>query len=183
MYKARGNTRRGKGVINKMISNLPLEMHLPGHNFTGPGTQLLEGKTRLNPDLSHKGWSKPINRVDGAAFNHDVCYLKNKDTKARNEVCDKEMLKELNEIPNPTLRERMERAIVKPIIWSKQKFGRGTRDLMGDIGKGLQEAYCLKCKRKTDTLNAEQTVSKNGRPMLKGICSVCQSKKSSFLKA
>ena len=39
-------------------------MHLPGHNFTGPGTKL---KKRLNPDLTPKEWSKPVNRVDEAA--------------------------------------------------------------------------------------------------------------------
>ena len=48
-------------------------MHLPGHNFTGPGTKL---NKRLNPDLTPKKWSKPINRVDKAAYHHDVCYLK-----------------------------------------------------------------------------------------------------------
>ena len=75
-----------------MINNLPVEMHLPGHNFTGPGTKV---NKRLNPDLTLKKKSKPINQVDQAAYNHDVCYLKNSDTETRNEVCDKKMLKEL----------------------------------------------------------------------------------------
>ena len=48
-------------------------MHLPGHNFTGPGTKL---KKRLNPDLTPKKWSKPVNRVDKAAYHHEICYLK-----------------------------------------------------------------------------------------------------------
>lgn len=161
--------KKGKGVVNKMISALPVEMHLPGHQFTGPGTQLLHGKTRLNPDLTFKSWSKPINRVDEAAYKHDKCYLKNKDTKTRNEICDKKMLKELDDIPNPTLRERLDRGIVKPIIWTKQKFG------MGMI-------YCVKCKEKTATKNPKQDVTKNGRPILKGTCAVCGSKKNSFLK-
>ena len=58
-------------------------MHLPGHNFTGPGTKL---KQRLNPDLTPKKWSKPVNRVDKAAYHHDICYLKNDDTATRNTV-------------------------------------------------------------------------------------------------
>ncbi|GBM60754.1 Putative uncharacterized transposon-derived protein F54H12.3 [Araneus ventricosus] len=78
-------------------------------NFTGPGTQLLWGKTRLNPDLSYKDWSKPINGVDEASYHHDICYLKNKDTKIRNEVCDKNMIEEMDAIKNPTIRERIER--------------------------------------------------------------------------
>ena len=52
-------------------------MHLPGHNFTAPGTNL---NKRLNPDLMPKKCSKPINRVDKAAYHHDLCYLKNNDT-------------------------------------------------------------------------------------------------------
>ena len=93
--------QKGGSLLNKAINNLPFEMHLPGHNFTGPGTN--QGK-RLNEDLTPKKWSKPINRVDQAAYHHDICYLKNSDTKMRNEVCDKNMLKELKGVFNPTLR-------------------------------------------------------------------------------
>ena len=69
--------QKGGSLLNKAINNLPFEMHLPGHNFTGPCTKL---KKRLNPDLTLKKWSKPINRVDKAAYHHDVCYLKGKST-------------------------------------------------------------------------------------------------------
>ena len=61
------------GSYNKAINNLPFEMNLPGHNFTGPGTKL---KKQLNLDLTPKEWSKPVNRVDKAAYHHDICYLK-----------------------------------------------------------------------------------------------------------
>src|SRR5204862_4659880 len=101
------------------INNLPIELHLPGHNFTGPGTDLTK---RLNPDLTPKENSKPINRVDEASMHHDICYLKNKDTKTRNEVCDKKMLEDLK-IYNPTIRERIDKAIVYPIIWGKKTLG------------------------------------------------------------
>ena len=65
--------QKGGSLSNKVINNLPVEMHLPGHNFTGPGTKL---KKWLNPDLTLKKWSKPINCVDKAAYHHDICYLK-----------------------------------------------------------------------------------------------------------
>jgi len=92
-----------KSVYQDTINSLPFEMHMPGHNFTGPGTKLSK---RLNEDMTPKAWSKPINRVDKAAYHHDICYVKNKDTKTRNEVGDKNTLTELNGIYNPTLRER-----------------------------------------------------------------------------
>ena len=47
-------------------------MYLPGHNSTGQGTQLLNLKTRLNPNLAYKDWIKPIDKVDENAYKHDV---------------------------------------------------------------------------------------------------------------
>ena len=117
-------TQKGGSLLNKAINNLPFEMHLPGHNFTGPGTKL---KKRLNPDLTPKKWSRPVNRVDKAAYHHDVCYLKKDDTATRNAVCDKNMLKELEGIYNPTLQERLDKSIVSNLIGTKVKFGMGVK--------------------------------------------------------
>ena len=30
----------GGSILNIFVNNLPFEMHLPGHNFTDPGTKL-----------------------------------------------------------------------------------------------------------------------------------------------
>ena len=129
-----GNTKTqfvktGSGLFNKVVSNLPFELHLPGHNFTGPGTRL---DRRLNPDLTPREWSKPINRVDTAAYHHDLCYAQNPDRKTRNEVCDREMLRELNEITNPSLRERLDRGIVKNLINAKVNLGLGIKKAARD---------------------------------------------------
>ena len=115
--------QKGGSLLNKFINNLPVEMHLPGHNFTGLNK-------RLNSDLTPKKWSKPINRVDKAAYNHDVCYLKNNDTATRNAVCDKNMLKELEGIYNPTIRER---GLVSSLIGTKARFGWGVNKKSPDI--------------------------------------------------
>ena len=58
----------GGSFLNSLVNKLPFEMHLLGHNFTGPGTKLYK---RLNPDGTSKEWSIPINRVDNAASHHD----------------------------------------------------------------------------------------------------------------
>ena len=50
----------GEGIMNRLINKLPFEVHLPGHNFTGPGTKLSK---RLNKDGTPKSWSKPINTL------------------------------------------------------------------------------------------------------------------------
>jgi len=73
--------------------------------------------------MTPKAWSKPINRVNKAAY--EICYVKNKDTKTRNKLCDKNMLTELNGIYNPTLGERIERGVVSTIIETKKRFGWG----------------------------------------------------------
>ena len=49
--------------------------------------------------------------------------FKHDDTKTRNEVCDKTMLGELNEIMNPTSRERIDKSIVEKLIKAKVNFG------------------------------------------------------------
>jgi protein-arginine kinase activator protein McsA len=41
--------------------------------------------------------------------------------------------------------------------------------------------YCVKCRKKTETLNIIQVKTKNNRSMLKGVCSVCGKNKSSFI--
>ena len=86
----------------------------------GPETKLYK---RLNPDGAPKEWSIPINRVDNAAYHHDLCYSKHNDTKTRNEVCDKTMLGELSGIVDPTSRERIHKSIVGKLIKSKVNFG------------------------------------------------------------
>ena len=97
-------------------------MHLPLHNFTDPATKLYK---RLNSDGTPKEWSIPINRVDNAAYYHDLCYSKHEDIKTRNEVCDKTMLGELSGIVNPTLRKRIDKSIVGKLIKAKVNFGLG----------------------------------------------------------
>ena len=141
--------QKGRSLLNKVINNLPVEMHLPGHNFTGPGTKL---KKQLNPDLTLKKWSKPVNCVDKATYHHDICYLKNDDTATRNAVCDKNISKELEGIYNPSLRERLDKSIVSNLIGAKVKFGMGVKK------KKSSRRITQKCKKK----NLRNVVLVNG---------------------
>ena len=58
------------GDIVDIIGNTLGEIHLPGHNFTGPGTKLKERLARGD---------KGINRVDELARGHDIAYSEAKD--------------------------------------------------------------------------------------------------------
>ena len=104
------------------MNNLHFEMHLPGHNFTGLETKLHK---IMNSDGTPKEWSIPINRVDNAAYHHDLCYSKHDETKTRNQVCDKTILDEFSGIVNPTLRERIYKLIVGKLINTQVNFELG----------------------------------------------------------
>ena len=109
----------GGSFHNTLVNKLPFEMHLPGHNFTGPGTKL---NKRLNSDGTPMVyWSIPINRVDNAAYHHDLCYSKHSDTKTRNDVCDKTIINELDGIKNHNLMETM-LMLVGKLIRAKVNF-------------------------------------------------------------
>ena len=41
--------------------------------------------------------------------------------------------------------------------------------------------YCVRCKRKTDTINIVEKISKNNKPYISGLCSDCNGKKSQFI--
>lgn len=60
------NTKQvGKGILNTVIDKLPIELHLPGYQFCGPGTKL---KERL------AAGQKGINGLDSACRVHDIAY-------------------------------------------------------------------------------------------------------------
>ena len=43
-------------------------------------------------------------------------------------------------------------------------------------------SYCLKCRKNTESKNPKVAKTKNGRIMLLSKCTVCDSKKSKFIK-
>jgi hypothetical protein len=103
-------------IINVII---PGEKHLPGMRYCGPGTRL---DLRLDIDGNPLPGNDPIDRVDKAAMKHDIAYSKHDDLRHRNQA-DKEMLKDLINIEQPTCRERFERCIVIPIMFVKRVIG------------------------------------------------------------
>lgn len=67
----------GKGIFNKIINKLPFELHIPGYQYCGPGTNL---KKRLN-----RG-DKGINPLDQACREHDIFYFQHKGTDSRHKA-------------------------------------------------------------------------------------------------
>lgn len=57
--------KKGAGLVNSIINKLPVELHLPGYQYCGPGT-------KLNKRL--KRGDAGINGLDKACKEHDIAY-------------------------------------------------------------------------------------------------------------
>lgn len=66
-----------EGLLNKFINNLPIELHLPGYNFCGPGTKLKERLLRGD---------KGINLLDEYCKIHDIAYSKTENLEDRHKA-------------------------------------------------------------------------------------------------
>ena len=104
--------------------------------------------------------SIPINRVDNAAYHHDLCYSKHDDTKTRNEVCDQTILGEFSGIVNPTLRERIDKSIVGKLSKAKHNFwlGHPIKKKLKFTNE-LAEELCKPVTRKFQRRRATRTAS------------------------
>lgn len=115
------------GDIQSSLGNLPGfpwakypgEKHLPRHNYAGPGTRL---DIRLDENGRPRPGEEPISRVDAAALKHDLAYGASDDVRERQKA-DVELIHDLNEISNPTMGERITRAVVKTAMKGKIAVG------------------------------------------------------------
>ena len=130
MISKHGTSLDIQSILSKLpftTTGIPGELHLklPGtnaHSFTGPGTRL---DIRLNPDDTPRDFSKPINRIDEIAYKHDLDYREAGDDLEAKHNADRMMIQLLDEIKNPTIREIIERIIVKTALKTKLYFGVG----------------------------------------------------------
>jgi len=101
----------------------PFEMHLPGYSFAGPFTSL---KDRLNDKDNPLPNSLPINAIDKISYYHDIMYRDYPTAKGR-KVADEIMLNELDALDDKdlTLREKIDRRIVRPLIAARKFVGFG----------------------------------------------------------
>ena len=100
-----------------------------------PGTRL---ELRLNPDLTPRSDSIPINGIDWAAYRHDIAYKNAGDDLAKKHEADRIMIQELDQLNNLTIKQRLTRFIVKKLLQAKVKFGLG-------INTSKHGNNCIKC--------------------------------------
>jgi len=111
-------TNKGSGLINSIINHMPVEAHLPGYRFCGPGTKLKERLTR---------GERGINRLDELAREHDIAYDKSNLLSDRREA-DKileEQAWNVFKSKNTGLKEKAASWLVTTAMKAKRKLGGG----------------------------------------------------------
>ncbi len=78
--KVKKTSKRGSGLLNKIINKLPFKLHLPSYSYCGPGTKLEARLARGD---------QPINQLDAACKEHDITYSLNKDNIEVRNAADK----------------------------------------------------------------------------------------------
>lgn len=79
--KVRKVVKRGRGILNSIIDNIPIELHLPSYQYCGPGTKLSERLARGD---------KGVNKLDALCKEHDIAYENHKDSSERY-IADKKL--------------------------------------------------------------------------------------------
>ena len=121
-------------VINKSIDLLPVELHIPGYQYCGPGTKLAKRLQRGDPG---------INKLDAACKQHDIAYSKYSDSINRARA-DKDLVErawERVKSKDASLTEKAAAWAVTNIMKAKSKFGGGVKKK-----KKVSKKKCLKGK-------------------------------------
>ena len=134
-------------MMGKLVPIIPKKgIVLHNHRYTGPYNPLesqLDDKDRPLPG------HEPYNAVDAMSMQHDICYRdhNNRDGKRK---CDEEMLKHLTILKPQSLREKIDRNLVKHIISTKNRMGWGvassnniqwTNELADELHKPIRRKF------------------------------------------
>lgn len=111
--------------LNWLINNLPFELHLPGYNYCGPGTNL---KKRL--ERRDKG----INLLDEYCKQHDIAYISAIDLNDRHKADIKllKMARTRIQAPNATPGEKLAAHLVNKAMLAKVCSGAGYKKINKD---------------------------------------------------
>lgn len=165
----RSQRKVGRGLINSIINNLPVELHLPGYQYCGPGTKLRKRLARGDPG---------INLLDKACKEHDIAYSKYHNTSDRH-IADRILAEKawqrfkskdasLSERVNSLLVTNMMQAKVKMGMGMKQKSNKKTKNQKNLFRKAIRNARKVIKTRKPDTVsNAIKLALQAARDVIK----------------
>lgn len=129
----------GKGLVNSLINKLPVELHLPGYQFCGPGTKLAKRLSRGD---------RGINKLDSFCREHDIAYSQNKSLEERHKA-DRELENrawERVKSDDAKFGEKAAAWLVTNTMKAKRKLGMGVkpvsfkRDIVKKVERSLKKA-------------------------------------------
>ncbi|KAK9703586.1 Phospholipase A2-like domain [Popillia japonica] len=136
--------RKGGGLLNTLINKLPVELHIPGYSFCGPGTELhIPGYSFCGPGTKlrerlERG-DKGVNLLDAACKEHDIAYSSSRNLSNRHvadeklyqkAVADEKLYQKAVErfkSKDASVGERLAASVVAVAMKGKTKLGMGLR--------------------------------------------------------
>lgn len=120
LRRTRKQKKKGRGLMDRLIDKLPVELHIPGYKYCGPGTKLAKRLARND---------KPINKTDELCQKHDKLYAEFKDSATRNQA-DKELasatLKRAS-AKDASVGEKLAALGIAGVMTAKRKLGMGLK--------------------------------------------------------
>lgn len=155
--------RKGSGLLNTIINKLPLELHIPGYNYCGPGTKL---KRRL--ERGDKG----VNLLDVACKEHDIAYSDSGELSKRHEA-DKKLYEEAVKRVKSSdagLGEKLAASLVAVAMKGKTKLGMGVKNKYRNVRKrNIKKKRRIGRKKQTGGAMSILQAIKTARKALKRI--------------
>lgn len=146
-------------VVNRAIDALPIELHLPGYNYCGPGTRLRERLARRD---------NGINKLDEACKEHDIAYSRFSDSDQRS-IADKVLVEKAWQRVKSSdagIGERAASLAVATAMSAKRAIGGGSRRRKRQTTRGVKQQSKRRRngKRKYRNVRKRRQVNpKNGR--------------------
>lgn len=150
--------KEGYGLIDYIINRLP-EIHIPGYQYCGPGTELEKRLARGDPG---------INKLDAACKDHDIAYSECSDTKSRRKADNVLVARAFKRIysNDANLKERAAALLVSGLMSAKMgltKVGLG----LGSSGSRRRRRISKKMKRRPRAKVTKKTNRNVNRTKLK----------------
>lgn len=153
-YKKLNQCKIGRGFVNNLINKLPIELHLPGYQFCGPGTKLQKRLARGD---------RGINLLDAACREHDIAYSQSKDIDTRHKADQILAEKAWQRVKSKDsdFKERANAWFVTNAMKAKVKFGLGLKNKIRkktNKKKKIKKGKKNKCNKKLFTATVRKTL-------------------------
>ena len=147
--------KRGRGLLDKVIDNLPFEMHVPGYQYCGPGTKLTKRLKRGDPG---------INPLDQACKEHDIAYSNKNSNRKMADLTLANKAWQRVKAKNSSLAEKAAALAVTSAMVIKPKTGQGLkfRKLLTAAKKSLKSSKNSRKVIQSALKGARQAVKNSG---------------------